>query len=172
MSFLTLAKNRYSCRDYKNQQIEEDKLNQVLEAGRIAPSAKNLQPWRFIVVQEKNLLEKIKGCYGRTWIQSAPTVLVICGDHKTAWYRADGKDHTNVDISIAIDHITLAATDQGLATCWICKFNAMQVGEILQLPEGVEPIALIPIGYPNDSTDPGRHDTKRKPINEIAHWYK
>ena len=172
MDFLQLAKSRYSCRKYQDKPIEKEVMTKVLEAGRVAPSAKNNQPWRFVVIDDKDLLAKIKSCYQREWIQSAPCVIAVCGNHMQSWRRADGKDHCDIDISIAIDHMTLAATDNGLGTCWVCKFDSMKAAEILHLPDGVEAIALLPIGYPADKTNHERHNTLRKPLNEVVSWNK
>ena len=169
MEFLELAKNRYSCRKYKDTPVEDKKLMQVLEAARVAPSAKNKQPWHYIIIQDSEILEKVKSCYKREWINSAPMIIVACGDHKISWRRSDGKDHTDIDMAISIDHLTLAATDAGLATCWVCKFDVMKCAEILELPEGIEPVALIPIGYPADEPDPERHERARNDLNEIVH---
>ena len=170
MEFLNLAKSRYSCRHYSSKPIEKEQLIEVLEAGRVAPSAKNLQPWYFIVIDEPELLKNIKSCYQKEWIQSAPCIIVILGNHNISWHRDDGKDHCDIDVSIAIDHMTLAATNIGLATCWVCKFDAKKAAEILQLPEHIEPVALIPIGYPTDKTDINRHEKLRKPLQEIVFY--
>lgn len=170
MTFLDLAKQRYSCRKYKPQPIEEEKLLKVLEAARIAPSACNLQPWHFVVLRDKKSLEMISATYKREWFKTAPAVIVVCGDHEASWKRSDHKDHCDVDISIAIDHITLQAAELGLATCWVCNFDAMKCAELMNLPSHIEPIALIPIGYPDDSKSPNRHDNDRKTIKEIVHW--
>ncbi|MCK4662276.1 MAG: nitroreductase family protein [Bacteroidales bacterium] len=172
MSFIELAKRRYSSRNYLNKNVEEEKIKQVLEAGRIAPSAKNSQPWHFIVISKKENLEKICECYKRPWLKEAPVIIAICGDHSKSWRRADGKDHCDIDISIAIDHMTLAATDIDLATCWICKFDVMKAAEILNLPDGIEAIAMLPLGYPADKVDVNRHDKLRKSFDEIVHWEK
>jgi nitroreductase len=110
-SFLELAKSRYSCRNFQPRPVDEKDLMKVLEAGRIAPSAANLQPWYFVVVREQEQLKKVKSCYHRNWIDSAPCVIVICGDHSRSWKRDDGKDHCDIDVAIAVDHMTLAAAD-------------------------------------------------------------
>lgn len=170
MNFLELAKSRYSCRHYAAKPIEKSHLYKVLEAGRIAPSAKNLQPWQFVVVDKDKILSAIKSCYQKNWIQSAPCIIVALGNHDQSWQREDGKDHCDIDLSIAIDHMTLAATDAGLATCWVCKFDAKKVSEILNLPDYIEPVALLPIGYPTDRADTERHKKLRKPIDEIVQW--
>lgn len=172
MAFIDIAKKRYSSRKFLDKPVEKELLLKVLEAGRVAPSAKNKQPWHFVVITNEETLKNIKGCYERKWIEAAKCIIVVCGDHREAWRRADGKIHTNIDVAITIDHITLAATDLGLSTCWVCMFDVMKCASIMELPEGVEPIALIPIGYPADETDENRHDKLRKPLDEIVHWEK
>ena len=172
MEFLELAKARYSCRNYKEQEVEEEKIMKVLEAGRIAPSAANRQPWVFIVIREKKNLEKIYGAYARDWIRTAPVVIAMCGDHSRAWVRSDGKDHTDVDVSIATDHMTLAAAEQGLATCWICAFDKGLCAEVLDLPAHIEPIVLLPLGYPADHVELNRHKGQRKALKELIKWEK
>lgn len=172
MSFIDLAKKRYSSRKYLDKPVEREVLLKVLDAGRVAPSAKNKQPWHFVVITEEEPLKKVRECYEREWLNSAKCIIVVCGDHREAWRRADGKIHTDIDVAIAIDHMTLAATDLGLATCWICKFDVMKCVKALELPEGVEPVALIPIGYPADDADVNRHEQLRKPLDEIVHWQK
>ncbi|MCG8477431.1 MAG: nitroreductase family protein [Cytophagales bacterium] len=172
MAFIDLAKQRYSARKYQDKPVEKELLLQVLEAGRIAPSAKNKQPWHFVVITNEEILSDISDCYARNWLKTAKCIIVVCGDHHQAWRRADGKSHTDVDVAIAIDHMTLAATDLGLATCWICKFDVIKCAETLDLPEGVEPIALIPVGYPADNENCKQQAKLRKSIKEIVHWDK
>jgi len=169
-SFLDLAKKRYSCRSFIKQAVPKELIEQVLEATRVAPSAVNSQPWIFVVINDDTLLKKIRNCYAKTWLESAPVIIVACGDHNQSWRRPDGKDHCDIDMAIAIDHLTLAASDLGLATCWICKFDAMKCASILGLPSNVSPIALIPLGFPADVPNINRHDTKRKKIGEIVRW--
>ncbi len=170
MNFLELAKQRYSSRKYKNKEIKEDKLHYVLEAGRIAPSANNTQPWLFIVVKSKNL-EKLQDCYHREWFNSAPVYIVICGNHQQSWKRAnDGKDHCDVDASIATDHMTLAATEKKLATCWVCNFDKEMVINVIKLPDHIEPIAILSLGYPDDEVNINRHETKRKKFNDVVFY--
>jgi len=94
---------------------------------------------------------------------------VICGDHERAWKRkVDGKDHSDVDVAITTDHMTLQATELGLATCWICNFDVERTRELLKLPAHLEPVVILPVGYPLDDVDPDRHDDKRKPLTEIV----
>jgi nitroreductase len=168
MSVLQLMKKRCSIRKFEDRPIEEEKLLYVLEAARVAPSACNFQPWSFIVVQDKKLIAAISPA----WVKEshAAAVIVACGDHRQAWRRRDGKDHCDIDVAIAVDHITLAAAEQGLGTCWICSFDAFGCATTLKLADRVEPIVLLPIGYPTELKSPARHDHERKPLAEIVTW--
>jgi len=170
MSFVDLASRRYSVRRYTARQIEDEKLKRVLEAGRIAPSACNNQPWEFYVIRQQENINKIAGVYTGSWIKEAPVIIVLCGNHNKSWKRSDGKDHCDIDVAIAADHMTLAATDLGLGTCWICAFDKDLCSRILNLPENLEPIVMLPLGYPADKGDSGRHKADRKPLNEIVNW--
>lgn len=170
MEFSKLLKQRYSVRNYLDKRVEDEKLNMILEAGRLAPSACNSQPWKFIVVRSEEGVKSIHSCYKREWIESANLFIVICGDHNSAWHRAeDNKDHTDIDVSIAIDHMTLQATDIGLGTCWICNFDYKKCSEFLNIPETHEPIAILPIGYP---TEKGTPIKKRKAFDEVVTYEK
>jgi nitroreductase len=171
MDFLQLAKSRYSSRKYKKMSVEDDKLNYVLEAGRVAPSAVNYQPVFFVVVRGENLIN-VRECYQREWFKTAPMCIVVCSDHSKSWKRGDGKDSADIDVAIATDHITLAATSIGLATCWVCNFNKPKLAEVLNLPDHIEPVVILPIGYPEDAADVERHANKRKPMNEIVVFEK
>jgi nitroreductase len=147
MSLIKLAVSRYSVRGYSNREVEKEKLLQVLEAGRVAPSAVNYQPVHVYVLEKQEDKEKLYEVYGREWFKEAPVILAICGDHAKSWKRKDGKDHCDIDAAIAIDHMTLAAADQGLGTCWICAFDARRCHELLKLPDHMEVIALLTLGY-------------------------
>ncbi len=167
--FLDLARNRYSCRKYDTRPVEKEKLELILEAGRVAPSAVNFQPWRFFVVQEPTELSELHEVYHREWLWSAPCVIIICGDHNQAWRRkGDRKDYCDIDVAIATDHMTLQATELELATCWICNFDTGMTGELLKLPDHLEPLVLLPVGYPLDKVDSDRHGEKRKSMSEIV----
>jgi nitroreductase len=170
MDFIDVAKKRFSVRAYKSKKVEEHVLKQVLEAARIAPSAVNYQPWRFIVLTGEKQREAVCSTYGGQWIKSAPVIIAACGDHSVSWKRGDGKDHLDIDVAIAIDHLTLAAAEIGLGTCWVCAFDAQTCKRILGLPDPFEVIALIPLGYPDAQGDAGRFDTARKSLNDIVYW--
>lgn len=173
MQFLNLAKHRYSSRKYKNKPVEREKILKVLEAARIAPSAANKQPWKFIVFTEKVSLQTAYQMYHRDWFKKAPVVILACAETDKAWTRAeDSKNHADVDLAIAIDHITLQATELGLSTCWICNFYYKKTKQLLKLPENMEPIAIISLAYPDDEVNPNRHDKQRKSLGEIVSWEK
>jgi len=166
MNLFELMTQRCSVREYLPQPVEKEKLVRVLDAARVAPSACNYQPWYFQVLQEENLRKRVS----ERWGTAAPVLIVVCGDHRLSWRRFDGKDHCDIDIAIAIDHMTLMATSLGLGTCWVCSFNPADAVEVLDLPEYLEPIALLPIGYPAAVADPLRHKTERKPLENIVTW--
>src|SRR5665647_482477 len=168
MNFKDLAKRRYSVRNYQSTPFEKKKLVDVIEAALLAPSAVNFQPWKFVVVTDANLLAKLHGCYHRDWFKSAPACIVAIGDHSKGWHRpTDDKDYTDMDVTIAIDYLMLAATEIGLGTCWICHFNAEKCASIFNLPSNLEVIAMVPVGYPLAEGFP---EKKRKTMEELVLW--
>ena len=167
MNFQELIRARHSVRDYQPTPVPEEALVRVLEAAQLAPSAANYQPWHFFVVRDEALRQRLFNHERQTWISAAPVVIVACSYPQKAWVRSmDGKSHADVDSAIAMDHLVLAATEEGLGSCWICAFNPQVVREALQLPAELEPVAITPLGYP--ATTPGA--TPRKPLDEIITW--
>jgi nitroreductase len=168
MEFYELIKKRKSVRKYKSDPIPDDVLNRILEAGRIAPSAKNIQPWRFIVIKDPELKKKIgKASRDQTWIADADVILVGCILEKIAWGRLGGYMSSGpVDLAIALEHMILAAANEGLGTCWIGAFVEKDVKSILQVPDDVKIIALTPIGYPAEEPE----DRGRKELKEIISY--
>ena len=168
MNFNQLVSNRYSVRNFSKKEVEDEKLNKVLEAARLAPSAANFQPFKIYVIKSEPLLSSVRECYHREWINAAPIILVMVGLHEVAWKRSsDTKDYTDIDTAIAIDHMTLQATDLGLGSCWVCNFNAVLCSHVLKLKPSEEPIALIPLGFPASDDIPVR---KRKGLDELVVW--
>lgn len=166
MHFNQLLRERYSVREYKQQKVSKALLMEILEAGHMAPSAVNKQPWKFIIVSEDDNLSRLKEAYGREWFQNISQAIVICGEHSESWKRSfDGKDHCDIDVAIAVDHMTIRATELGLGTCWVCNFDPVKVKEVLNLPEGVEPVVVLPFGYPLENKPPQK---KRKPLESIV----
>jgi nitroreductase len=170
MNLKDIINNRYSVRSYEEKKVEKEKLLSILEAGQLAPSAVNFQPWHFIVVQEEENHKNFSEIYHRDWFKQAPVYIVICGDHNESWKRKeDGKDHCDIDAAIAIDHMTLQATELGLGTCWICNFYVEKCKKFFNLPEHIEPIAILSLGYPKGDHIP---EKKRKELDTIVHWEK
>jgi nitroreductase len=166
MGFLELAKKRYSVRAYKPVSVENDKLQKVLEAARLAPTACNLQPFQFIVIHTKGKETELRRIYGASWFVQAPIVICACGTPSQSWVRSDGKNYWEVDVTIAMDHLILAAADLGLGTCWVGAFNPDAAREVLSLPDDVEPIAFTPLGYPDDQ--PGYKN--RKSMDKLVRY--
>lgn len=163
-NFLELVKERYSCRLYKPEHVEREKLDYIMECVQFAPSAVNKQPWRFHIVESEADKAKLQQCYHRDWFNTAPMYIIASVLHDEEWVRADGKHHGDIDIAIAVEHLCLAATEQGLATCWVCNFDATLCKEFFALPEHEEPAVVIPLGYAADELK----EKKRKPIEEIV----
>ncbi len=169
MEFNKLIKNRFSVRSFTRQPVDRDTILEILESARLAPSAVNFQPWHFIVVTEAEHLSEIQQAYPRNWFMEAPVCIVVCADHRQSWKRkSDGKDFADVDAAIVTDHLILKATELGLGTCWVCNFDVKLARKILQLPEYVEPMVLVPMGYSNADAPV----KSRKPLSETIHWEK
>jgi nitroreductase len=148
MDFLELVRKRRSVRNYLDRPVDDALLERVLEAGRLAPSACNNQPWIFIVIKEETFRQKLENVYTKEWFLHAPAIIAVCFDRSVSWKSRDGRDAGVIDAAIALDHITLAAAELGLGTCWICAFNAGEARKTLMLPENIEPVAFTPIGFP------------------------
>ena len=167
MDFLSLAKKRYACRKYAPAKVEQEKLDIILEAGRVAPTGANRQPQRLIVVRSQEGMERLARC---TRDFGAPCAVIVCADTGEAWTRTyDGKTIGDIDASIVTDHMMLAAASLGLDTLWICMFKPEAVREEFRLPEHVEPVNILLIGYGiGTPADPDRHDLLRKPLAETV----
>ncbi len=166
MEFAQLIHKRYSVRAYKPDPVEDQVLQRVLEAMRLAPSADNRQPFQFIVIHTRGREAELRRIYNRAWFVSAPLVICACGMPAQNWVRRDGKNYNDVDVAIAMDHLILAATELGLGTCWIAAFDPGAAREVLGLPEGVEPIAFTPLGYAADEPGP----KKRKALSKLVRY--
>ena len=152
MEFGELIENRYSVRAYKTDPVEDEKLLAVLNAARLAPTACNKQPFRLVVIHTAGMQQELKQIYGAEWFTQAPIVICVCSVVSEAWIRqSDSKVHGEIDATIAMDHLILAATNEGLGTCWICAFDPSAARKVLGLPDSVEPVAFTPLGYPADS---------------------
>jgi nitroreductase len=168
MEFYDVLRTRRSIRKYKPAPVEREKLDRLLEAVRLAPSAKNLQPRHFIVVTDAATRRALGEAYPREWFTEAPVIICACGEPAAAWVRRDGKSYLDVDVAIAFEHLVLAAAAEGLATCWIGAFDPGPVKRVLGLPPGIEPIVMTPLGYADEEPRP----FSRKPIAELARFEK
>ena len=172
MDFLTLAQERYSCRYFDAEKpVEKEKIAKILEAARLAPTGRNSQSQRILVLTDKAELEKLSGCTQYGW--GAPLVMVICYDKNESWKRScDGADGGIIDMSIITTHMMLEVTDLGLGSTWVGAFDPVKAKEIYNIPENYEVVALLPIGYPSEKAHPSRLHDDRKPIEEIAFFNK
>ena len=166
-AFLDLAEKRRSVRAYKPDEVPEELLQTVLEAGRLAPSACNKQPWRFIVVRSETGRRALGAAYAREWFWKAPLVIAVCILPKEAWTRShDGKNYAMADGALAMDHLQLAAAELGLGTCWIAAFDPAAAREILGLPDGVDIVGMTPLGFPDVEANP--RVRSRRPLGETV----
>ena len=169
MSFLEMAEARYSVRDYADKKVEQDKLGKILEAAHVAPTAANKQPARLVVVQEEEGLKKIGKAAN---IYGAPLAIIVCSDHTKAWTRPfDQKKTIDIDATILTDHMMMEAAELGLGSVWICYFKPDVIRQEFQLPDTLEPVNILAIGYANGSpADPKRHVTQRIPLDELVYY--
>lgn len=164
MEYFELIQKRYSVRSYKSDPVEDEKLQKILEAARLAPTAANRQAFKVVVIHTRGREEQLKKIYGRDWFVQAPLVLGIFSIPRKNWVRSDGRNYSDVDAAIVADHIILAATELGLGTCWIGAFNAAAAREAVGLGEDFEPVVFTPLGYP-ESAGPQK---VRKALDELV----
>ena len=171
MDFLTLAKERYSCRYFSDKKVEQEKINKILEAARLAPTGRNSQSQRILVLTDESELGKLSGCTSYGW--NAPLVMIICYDKNECWHRdIDDFDGGAQDICIVTTHMMLEVTDLGLGSTWVGAFDPFKAREIYNIPENLEVAAILPIGYPSETAHPSRLHNDRKPVEEIAFYNK
>ena len=170
MSIIDVMRTRRSTRKYKPDPVPEEVFLRVMEAVRIAPSGKNLQPWHFVIVKDKNMKEKLaESSAHQYFIAEAPIVIVACAYPENS-YAKMGRYMKSwpVDVAIAVDHLMLKAEEEGLGTCWIGSFREKEVKEHLGVPGDVKVLALTPLGYPNEVPK----DRGRKSLDEITSYEK
>ncbi|HJO48853.1 MAG TPA: nitroreductase family protein [Candidatus Scalindua sp.] len=164
MEFYEVISKRRSIRAYKKDPVEDSKLSRILNAARLAPTAANRQPYSLIVVKDEDTKIRLKDAYSQEWFFTAPVIVCACALPDDAWKRNDGKGYVDVDVAIAMDHLILAASAEGLGTCWIAAFKPEVVREVLNIPDNMEPLVLTPLGYPETIPEP----TFRKPLEEMV----
>lgn len=164
MDFSALIKKRYSVRAYRPDPVEKEKLEQVLEAARLAPTAANRQPFRIVVVHTEGRQVEMRRLYDRDWFVEAPILICVCAMKSEAWVSRGGMNYVYVDVAIAMDHIILAATDLGLGTCWVGAFDKDEARQAFNLPDDLEPVVMAPLGYSADHPEP----RERRPLSDLV----
>lgn len=165
MEFSELIEKRYSVRGYKKDPIEKEQLDKILNAGILAPTGVNAQAFKIYVIDTEKHKEALEKIYPQPWFVEAPIVLCLAMAPAKSWIRPwDGKNISDIDAGIVMDHIILQATDLGIGTCFIGAFKKYAAQDLLQLDEEYEPVLFTPLGYPNDD---GRN-TSRKSIEELV----
>jgi len=169
MDFYNLIENRESIRDYdSSKKIPDEVLNRILNAGRIAPSASNRQPWTFILVSSEDKLSEVRDCYPREWFKQAPYVLVAIGHNSKSWVRSyDGYNSIETDLTIAMDHLILAAENEGVGTCWIIAYDYDILAKAIELKEDETIYCITPLGYQNEGFKKKKNKI-RKPLEEVV----
>ena len=170
MNVMDAIKTRKSVRAYLAKPVEDEKLNAVLEAARLAPSAANRQEWRFVIVRERETRKKLAAVAGdQAFVGEAPVVIVACAETDGHVMRC-GQLCYPIDVAIALDHMSLAAVDLGLGSCWVGLFDEKKVKEILHIPDEIRVVELMPLGYPSD---PSVNAKNRLPLDRLVkyeHW--
>ena len=167
---LEAIEKRYSVRHYKDQPVEEGKLAEVLEAARLAPSGSNLQPWKLVVVRDRATIRSmVHAIGGQQFVEQAPVLVVACknGEGYNIGHRYDG---AVVDITIALDHVTLQTASMGLGTCWLGNYDGNEVRALLGIPSENPVVAILALGYPDESHL--RRPGVRKTLDELVCWEK
>lgn len=165
MDFMNLLKERHSVRKFSDKKVERDKLDLILEAGRLAPTAVNFQPQRIYVLESENSIAKLKNC--TRYHFDAPIALLICYDNAVSWKRGyDNKDMGEVDASIVTTQMMLEITNLGLGTTWVGHFDPSAIRAEFEIPENIIPVALLPIGYPAEDSAPNPRHYERIDLKE------
>ena len=169
MDFANLSAERYSLRKYSDRPVEAEKLDLILEAGRNAPTAHNLQPQRIFVIRTPEMLEKADGCTAAHF--HPPVILVVAYDPEAAWKReTDGKNHGEIDAAIAATQMMLQAADIGLGTTYVGMFDDKKLRAAFPEMAGLELTALLTLGYPAEGAHPARLHNDRKPLEELVKY--
>ena len=163
MNFYKLIENRYSVRKYLPRAIEKDKLSRILKAARLAPTAANRQAFKIIVIHTKKRKTELAPIYQREWFVAAPVIIAVLSLPQENWVRKDGVNYSMCDAAIVSDHIILAATQEGLGTCWIGAFDRGEAKKVLNIPGNAEPMLFITLGYAGDKPV----KKKRKPLKAL-----
>lgn len=172
MDVFEAIKGRRSIRAFRETDVPQETVEKLIEAARWAPSAGNIQPWEFIVVRNPETKRRLaEAALGQSFVEEAPVVIVVCADEERSarGYGTRGRTlYCIQDTAAAIQNIHLAAYALGLGTCWVGAFREDEARRILEIPDGVRPVAIIPIGFPAESLPP----RSRRPLKQIIHYEK
>lgn len=169
MNLTQVFQKRYSVRSFSERAVEKSKIDKILEAGRQAPTAKNFQPERIFVLKSPEAIAKIRAITRSAY--DAPLVFLACGEPATAWVNPfNGRNAAEMDCSIVMTHMMLRATDLGLGSVWVCWFDTEAVKKAFDLPAGLEPYCLLPVGYPGEKAVPNPRHFERKSREEIVRF--
>lgn len=179
LEFIEVIQGRRSIRSFQQVPVDNNIIREILESARLAPSWMNKQCWHFIVVTEKQYIQKItKTSIINWWLKEAPTIIIACADPHLSGENNE-ISYFAIDTAIAMEHLVLAATNFGLGTCWIGSFNEKKIKELLEIPPRIRIIALTPLGYPKEKASIFERcvkiflrNTQRKSLNDIVHWEK
>lgn len=164
MNFFELAEKRRSIRSYRPDPVEDSKLQKILEAARIAPTARNSQPFKILVIRTEGREEELKQIYNKDWFVAPPYILCVCSITDKCWLNCNKKSYGDVDAAIVMDHIILASAELGIGTCWIGAFDPAAAKRVLNIDDTMEPIVFTPLGYAKDT--PAMK--ARKPLDELV----
>jgi len=165
MNMLELSKKRFSVRRYTADPVSGTDLDYIMECVRMAPSACNRQPWKFLLVTSDEAKMKLHQCYDRDWFRTAPMYIVGMKNRDEGWVRKDDdKSHADIDVAIATEHLCLAAAERGYGTCWVCNYDTEKMKEFFPVT-GFEAVVIVPLGHPDDCLRP---EKVRKPMTEIV----
>lgn len=171
MEFNELIRSRESIRNYDpDKPVPLEILMKILDAGRMAPSACNIQPWKFLIISSPGMLEKVRACYHREWFKNAPQVLIVLGLKHEAWNRSfDGYNFIETDVAIAMTYLVLAAENEGVGTCWVAHYDPKILKEAINPGKDEVIFAITPLGYPKNGFQK-EGNKKRKPLDDIAEF--
>jgi nitroreductase len=171
MEYGELIRRRESVRSFDpSRPVERNVLLRILEAGRMAPSAANRQPWRFLLVTSPEALSRVRQCYAKPWFRDAPHVLVVVGKAAEAWTRQeDGFNSLETDLAIAMDHMILAAENEGVGTCWIAAYDPGSLRKALGLTQAEDVFCMTPLGYPRPDFI-RKNEKERKSLDEVVRF--
>jgi nitroreductase len=170
MDFRELIKRRESVRSYDPARpVEKAVLDRILEAGRIAPSAVNRQPWRFLLASSAEMLSKLRPAYDKPWFRDAPHILAVTGKRAEAWNSRSGHNSLEIDLTIAMDHMILAAENEGVGTCWLAAYDPEILRKALGLAEDELVFCITPLGYPRQGWE-RKTERPRKALSEVVKY--